>query len=469
MNLGNEDPKTTRTSRGKLTQKTLESITLKQVGTRLFDGDNLRGKVRVSKTGAVSVFFIWRYVLDGRTREFYCGTWPDSSLATIRKAKTAAKVRKENGFDPAYEVKAKRIERRLEGAQRLAGLYEKEAALAAYNARPILLEVYQQWLLTGLPKRKSTEEIQRAFAKDVLPILGRIAIEDITRAHVSKVLDTMLSRGACRLTNRTLDELQQLFRFAIAREYLEASPIAKIKKEDFGGKDTERERVLSEEELRALARQLPNANLYRPTEIAIWLMLATACRIGELTAARWEEIDWQQRTWFIPAPKNKRPHTVFLSRFAIAQLEALKTIHSDTPWLYPRRISANDQTQSDTGPLDSKAMTRQISDRQRLRTPLSKRTQATTALCLPGGRWVPHDLRRTAATQMGELGVMPDVIEHCLNHTEPNRMKRIYQRQEFRAEQANAWHILGEHLELLIKTADSVDNIVLGKFGKSAA
>lgn len=56
---------------------------------------------------------------------------------------------------------------------------------------------------------------------------------------------------------------------------------------------------------------------------------------------------------------------------------------------------------------------------------------------------------------MGNLKVAPDVIEKCLNHTEENKVKRIYQRQELKAAQAEAWQRLGQHLELLINMDSS--------------
>ena len=65
---------------------------------------------------------------------------------------------------------------------------------------------------------------------------------------------------------------------------------------------------------------------------------------------------------------------------------------------------------------------------------------------------------------MGDLGVRPDVIEKCLNHVEPNRIKRIYQRQTLRPEMREAWKVLGEYLELLIAAGS---NGLLGKFGKA--
>ncbi|CAG1023251.1 hypothetical protein MTYM_02304 [Methylococcales bacterium] len=58
----------------------------------------------------------------------------------------------------------------------------------------------------------------------------------------------------------------------------------------------------------------------------------------------------------------------------------------------------------------------------------------------------------------GELRVPSDAVERCLNHTEENKVKRIYQRQELKAEQAEAWRLLGERLELLTRT--DAENIV---------
>ena len=72
------------------------------------------------------------------------------------------------------------------------------------------------------------------------------------------------------------------------------------------------------------------------------------------------------------------------------------------------------------------------------------------ALVLSGGKWTPHDLRRTGATLMGDLGISSDVIDKCLNHTEENKMKRTYQRQKLEKEQAQAWCALGDRLNNLV-------------------
>jgi len=68
---------------------------------------------------------------------------------------------------------------------------------------------------------------------------------------------------------------------------------------------------------------------------------------------------------------------------------------------------------------------------------------------------------------MGDLGVMGEVIERCLNHIEQNKLKRIYQRHELKSEQKEAWRLLGERIQLLLST-DSDQSIVVGHFNQSA-
>ncbi|MEI6270315.1 MAG: hypothetical protein WCP01_15675 [Methylococcaceae bacterium] len=105
-----------------------------------------------------------------------------------------------------------------------------------------------------------------------------------------------------------------------------------------------------------------------------------------------------------------------------------------------------------------KSITKQVGSRHSDNI-LSNRSKHNQALVLIGGKWTPHDLRRTGATIMGDLGIAPDVTEKCLNHTEENKVKRIYQRQKLEVEQAEAWQVLGDRLALLINMDDS--NVVL--------
>ena len=176
-------------------------------------------------------------------------------------------------------------------------------------------------------------------------------------------------------------------------------------------------------------------------------MLSTCCRVGELSKAKWSDINWEKKHWLIPASdtKNGREHLIALSPFAFEQILTLKMIQSSPTWIFPvtKQVGTTPKEH-----LHEKSFSKQIRDRQRLE-PLEKRTKAVGVLLLSGGEWTPHDLRRTGATLMGELGVDGDVIERCLNHVEPNRMKRIYQRQRTEEAKTQAWALLGERLDML--------------------
>src|SRR6185312_3872748 len=113
-----------------------------------------------------------------------------------------------------------------------------------------------------------------------------------------------------------------------------------------------------------------------------------------------------------------------------------------------------------------KNITKQIGDRQLSkshRAPGKKRVNAAgaNALLLSGGGWTPHDLRRTGSTMMEALGVLPAVIDKCLNHREPNKLRRTYLRYDYAKEKREAWRLLGERLDLLMRT--DVDNVVVLK------
>jgi integrase len=347
-----------------------------------------------------------------------------------------------------FQAQRQAEQARLEAANKVAA-----AEAARQSARITVRSLFERWASVDLIRRKDGgKEIRRMFEKDVLPKIGVIAVEDIRKGHITGVTDPLLARGVNRMAKLIFSLMRQMFRFAVDRDILEADPTASIRKAKIGGKDTERDRRLSEDEIKLLALKLPDAELMHSTECAVWLALSTCCRIGELLTARWDRIDFDKRTWLIPAEysKNGRPHTIWLSDFALAQFQRLHTINGTTPWCYPDRTG--------TRAVSTKTVTKQLGDRQRDAEPMSGRSKAVGTLKLSGGLWTPHDLRRTGATQMTALGVLPEVAERCLNHTEENKVKRIYQRHSYEAEMRKAWRRLGAWLQLL--TSSDTDNVV---------
>jgi integrase len=323
-----------------------------------------------------------------------------------------------------------------------------QAELDRQAARKSVTELFEQWAKVDLINRKDGgAEVRRMFEKDVLPVLGSFAVADVKKGHITEVTDVMLARGVNRAAKIAFSLMRQMFRFAVDRDLIEHDPSAGIRKSKIGGKDVERDRVLNDDEIRNLSQKSSKAGLLVTTEAAIWIALSTCCRIGELLSSRWQHIDLEQRTWLIPGEdsKNGKPHLISLSNFAATQFKRVQQINGKSTWCYPNT--------DDSGPVNSKTVTKQLGDRQRQpeQGTMSRRSAKAQSLLLASGKWTPHDLRRTGATLMTALGVIPEVAERCLNHTEDNKMKRIYQRHSYATEMATAWDLLGEHLETLTK------------------
>lgn len=438
-----------------LTEVTLKSLKSSDTGKYLYDGNSIRGLVRKNKSG-ISVSFNLRFKLNGKADEISLGTWPRKSLKEIRATANEAKNHLASGLSPNDQRRLLKEEYRNNQLERLSASKLQHNQLIALQRRQTIRDLFILWQSLALKNRiDQGKEVTRMFKKDVLDIIGEIAVEDIRKAHINMVLNPILERGANRMAKVILSLLRQMFRFAQDQGLVEFDPTASIRKSKIGGADNIRDRILADKEIRELLALIPNANLLKSTEAAIWIMLSTLARIGETSKAEWSHINLDAATWVIPAKnsKNGLSHEIHLSPFAIKQFNALLAIKSSDRWVFPNN--------NDSSHVNVKSITKQIGDRQKpsgAKT-LQGRTKLNDSLTLSNGKWTSHDLRRTGATIMGELGIDDNIIEKCLNHIEKNRIKRTYQHQRRKTHQINAWDKLGEHLSNLLEAGDNVVSI----------
>ncbi len=442
-----------------LTAVKLKAISDKDIGSILYDGGGLRGRVRKDRSGKISIQFEYKYRFGKKSRTAKVEQWPHSSLAEIRQIHREMKNALVRGIDPIETRTAAKLQTRLNQAQEINRQKQEIERLAAEAAnRRTFSDALTHWEKMELSRRKDGgKEAMRAIHKDISPVFANVALVDVKRPMLLDILDGVVERGSRVMANHLFGDLRQFFNFAMAREWIDTHPLAGLTKEKIGGRQKERDRYLSEDEFIELYKRLPSANLLQTTELAIWIMFSTCCRVGELSQARWEDVNIVKSEWFIPAgnSKNAKDHTIFLSDFAKEQFQRLHTISGGTNWCFPSR--------NDASHICLKSIAKQIKDRVRSE-PLANRAMAVVGtLLLSGGAWTPHDLRRTGATMMGELGVMGEVIERCLNHVEQNKLKRIYQRHELKSEQREAWRLLGERISILL-ASDKQTNILIGKF-----
>jgi len=376
------------------------------------------------------------------------------TLADARRARDVVREQVGQGIDP-------------NDSRRLARLRKVEAIraqIAELESRRTVRDAFDRWEELYLDKHRKDggAEIRALFERHVLPRLGGRTLDSLRRADVAEVIDAIVTSGKSgrtsnrRTANMALALLRQFVRWCAVREWIDRDPTLGISKKDAGGREESRDRNLSELEIIELRDRIPASKLSERMREAIWLLLATGVRVGELSGAPLAEFDLGASEWRIPGERTKNGdlHIVHLSEFAKAGVQRLTELSGGSKWLLPGRSSVDADPEA-TKPISAKYIAKQINDRQR-DVPLKGRSKATRTLMLSRGDWTPHDLRRTMASRMGDLGVRPDVIERCLNHR-PEGIAAVYQRADLMPERRAAFDAWGAKLGELIRT--DVSNI----------
>lgn len=443
----------------------LKAVTAAWRGDSLSDGDGLVGEVRVASDTTVSIRFKYAFKWQGKVNWYQCGTWPAASLDAIRQARDKARDLTKAGINPVDRKKADRIEAQ---AKVKAVIAEAERQVAE---RLTNRDMFDAWIKDGVVRADDNNELRRIFEKHLLPSLGDLEVKETTDAHLRDALRRVgIERKCPGLTVMLLADLRQMYRWAEKRKpwrplLVEGNPADLVDGKSVvpvGYKPTIRERVLDRDEIRELRdifrkmkedyeaapdRRVATRPLQKETQLAMWISLSTMCRIGELLKARWENIDLETGEWFVPAEdtKTKAEWLVFLSDFALARFKELHELTGSGTWCFPAT--------NKKGPLNAKTMSKQIGDRQiqfKKRKELRLRRN-DNSLVLAGGRngpWTPHDLRRTGATMMQELGFTPDIIDRCQNHVLPgSKVRRHYLHYDFAQQKLDAWVALGAELQ----------------------
>ena len=253
-------------------------------------------------------------------------------------------------------------------------------------------------------KPVSFRETERYLRNHCAP-LHRLRLDQIDRRKVATLLGEIETASGPASRNRTRSALSSLFSWCISEGLLDLNPVSGTAKATENGS---RERVLSQDELRKLWRSLgddPFSNVVR-------LLLLTGQRRNEIGKLQWSEVDLaRKQITLAPArTKNSRQHELPLSAQASAILERQPRRNSSDFVFGKRGFTIWDVAKQE---LDQRAGI---------------------------APWRLHDLRRTCATQLGELGVQPHHIEAILNHYSGHRsgVAGIYQRAKYTDEMRSA-------------------------------
>ena len=456
----------------KWTIKELDAVKTAWKGDTLNDGGGLSGEVRVN-SGNISIVFRCAFKWQGKVTWHYCGTYPTREMAEIREERDKARELVKAGIDPRANKVAARIEAQAGVDETIRAEEQKRAEALTFN------DLYKLWIKDGVNRSDGNKYIIQSLGKHAIPVLGNIEVRHLNENHLRDVYREIIAAGKIATAVELSKDIGQMLRWAEKRKpwralLIDGNPTELVDIRQLVPNDytKERKRQLSNEEIiklqtifQTLARNYAIAQrktgierpLKKEVQIALWLCLGTICRIGELLMAEWKHVNFEQRTWFIPAANTKGirgkkfDQRVYLSNFTLGQFKQLHTLTGDSEWVFPARHKK--------GHVGKKTVSKQVGDRQMKFKSRTRKLQCrveNNSLVLGDEDWTPHDLRRTGATMMQKLKVSREVINLCQNHAIGSKIDRVYLLDDYADDKCEAWNKLGDRLESILSASNMI-------------
>jgi integrase len=376
---------------------------------------------RITSGRVASWSFRFRDPRSGKTTRFRIGGYPDISLADARQRADELRKQVAVGVNP---VASKRQER-------------QDAETKTFNA---LADLYLDRHARPHKRPSSVVADERNLKLHVRPKWGKRRYDEITRRDVIELVEGLVTAGRQTLANRVQSLISKIYSFALDRGMVTTHPCVRLKRQ---GKETVGRRVLSDDEIRLFWARIIEKPVSRPVGLALRLALLTGTRAGEVAGMTRSELhkldDLKAAHWILPRErsKNKREHLVPLSNLSRETIAEALSLATDDQHLFARprrgryksRKRDEQHPQNPSAPIHGHALAVAMA---RFAAKLTGTEQAVKT-------WradppTPHDLRRTVATRLAELGVPREDRDAIMNHTPQGVGKKHYEVYERRPE-----------------------------------
>jgi integrase len=394
-----------------LSDRFISGLKPKAIATDYFDTKTRGLNLRVTPNGVKAWSVMFTSPRDGKRARLSLGSYPATGLATARTRAIEVRGQVEAGTDPREEKKK-----------------EKEKATGGPMTVTMLAENY---LTKHASKLRSYDEVKRKLHTEILPVIRNMALADLHRRDIHRVLDPIKERGSLAMAEKVYTDIRAMLNWAVKRGYLDSNPATGMEE---GGVSKPRERYLSEEEIVALWPAF--STFKKPVELALKLALVTGQRIGEICGMTESELDLAKAQWTIPAErfKNGKAHTVPLSDMALDLIAEARTT------AIGNRIIAR------SAEAIAQALIYRINR-------------------LPVQDWTAHDLRRSVCTHLAQLGFPPLTIGACVNHRQVTKggvTLGVYVQYDYAKEKLEALETWAERLTAIVSSTESKINRLRG-------
>ena len=270
-----------------------------------------------------------KYRINKKESRLSLGAYPDVSLSGARQQRDGIRKLLAQNINPAQ--------------QRLA---EK----AARSPEKVFKYVALEWHKSNIKWSQNTaDRLLASMNNHIFPVIGHLPVTELKTPHFIALLKGIGEKGLLEVASRTRQHLCNIMRYAVHQGLIENNPAANLDgvtappvKNHYPALPLER-----------LPELLTRINCYQKgrelTRLAVLLTLHLFIRSSELRFARWDEIDFRNNIWTLPATreilpgvrysgrgaKMRTPHIVPLSRQAIDILIQIKDISGHQKLVFP--------------------------------------------------------------------------------------------------------------------------------------
>jgi integrase len=264
----------------KLTKRTIDAAAPRSAEYVLWDGDIAGFGVRVTPAGRKS--YLVQYRVGTRSRKLTLGAHgvltPEQGRTLAIQALAAVRA----GHDPAEQRK---LRREAVTVKELAERFDREH---------IVVRI----------KESTAREYRRNLERFILPALGRLRVEEVSRADIARFHHDL--RHIPYQANRNLEVISKMF---VLAELWGLRPEGSNPRKHIAKyREHKRERFLSAAELKRLGEVLNQIEAERvemPSALAaVRLLLLTGCRLNEIMKLRWEHVDLAAAALRLPDSKT---------------------------------------------------------------------------------------------------------------------------------------------------------------------
>jgi integrase len=374
---------------------------------------------RVTPAGSRSFSFRFRDPNSGAVTRSTIGPYPEISLSDARTAADTLRGKVAKGINPVTEKRRDREDAGNKTFRALSDRYIEEHAKRF---------------------KRSAGADERNLRLHILPKWGKRRYDQIGRSDVIELVEGIIKIGFPVQANRVHALISTIFSFAVDADLVPANPCSRLRKRGVENRET---RVLSDAEIKQLWRRAVVAPVSPRVGLALRLVLLTGCRAGEVAGiGRAELHDIKtpaEAAWLLPAvrSKNGRAHLVPLSAAAVRTIRlAIELVSDHDEFIFPSPVEKG-------GPITGHALT--VAMRR-----LTDKVDGPAATSWKADPPSPHDLRRTVATRLSQLGTPSEDVAAILNHVRTDVTGKHYDHYQRAAEKRRALNGWASALQAIV-------------------